>query len=215
MYLFSENFILRWGTHYITSGKFGGRLQIRKTMDASQFSSKQAFSQVMEVEFRSLFASFHGKTETHASSSQKQQKQTSSTSIKAEGGDQEIAALITDFSSPTIKTELKQWLESIRTFPKPYKFMLAPITDLLKFNAHSLFPNEDRDWGCEGHKESLKKDPDTGENYYEVQVNGTTVRKFCKYLDRESLMYDIERRRNSLERAIGVYMEEVIKSGIN
>lgn len=41
------------------------------------------------------------------------------------------------------------------------------------------------------------------------------VRKFCKYLDRESFMYDIEWRRNSLERVIGVYMEEVIKSGIN
>ena len=182
-------------------------------MDAIHVSSKQAFSQVMEIEFRSLFASFHGKKETHASSSQRQQKQTSS--IKAEGGDQEIAALITNFSSPTIKTELKQWLESIRTFPKPYKFMFPLITDLLKFNAHSLFPNEDRDWGCERHKDSLKRDPDTGGNYYEVKVNETTVRKFCKYLDRESLMYDIERRRNSLERAIGVYMEEVIKSRIN
>lgn len=183
-------------------------------MEASQVSSKQAFSQVMEMEFRSLFASFHAKKETSGSSSQRQQKQTSSTSIKAEGGDQEIAALITDFNSPTIKTELKQWLESIRTFPKPYKFMLAPITDLLKFNAHSLFPHEERDWGCEARKDSLKKDPDTGENYYEVEVDGNTVRKFCKYLDRESLMYDIERRRNSLERAIGVYMEEVIMSGI-
>lgn len=171
-------------------------------------SSKQAFSQVMEMEFRSLFASFHAKKEESGSSSQKQQSQTSSTSIKAEGGDQEIAALITDFNSPTIKTELKQWLESIRTFPKPYKFMLAPITDLLKFNAHSLFPHEERDWGCEAQS-NLKKDPDTGEHYYEVNVDGNMVKKFCKYLDRESLMKDIEMRRNGLERAIGVYMEEV------
>ncbi|KAJ7378599.1 hypothetical protein OS493_021899 [Desmophyllum pertusum] len=49
-----QNFILRWGTHYIKSGKFGGRLQISKTMQANQVSNKQAFSQVMEYEFQKL-----------------------------------------------------------------------------------------------------------------------------------------------------------------
>lgn len=37
----AENFIQRWGTHYIKSSKFGGQLQIRKFMDASDVSSKK------------------------------------------------------------------------------------------------------------------------------------------------------------------------------
>ena len=37
----TEDFILRWGTHYIKSGKFGGRMQIFKTMEASEVASKE------------------------------------------------------------------------------------------------------------------------------------------------------------------------------
>ena len=205
----SEDFILRWGTHYIKSGKFGGRLQVFKTMEADQVSSKSEFSKVMEAQFRSLFASFHSKKENKEGSSQKQQSKTSSTSISVEGGDQEIASMISDMNSPTIKYEIKQWLESIPTYPKPFKFMVVPITELLKFNPSSLFTDEERDWGCEANTAKMKKDPDTGESYYEVEVDGKMVVKKCPYKDRDDLVYVINRRKQGLERAIGVYMEEV------
>ena len=205
----SENFVLRWGTHYIKSGKFGGRLQIFKTMEANQVSSKAEFSQVMEFEYRSLFASFHAKKESKGGSSHQQQTATSSTSVSVEGGDQEIASMISDVNSPTIKGEIKQWLDSIPTFPKPFKFMVAPITQLLKFNPSSLFPDEERNWGCEAHTSDMKKDEETGERYYEIQVDGKPTKKMCPYKDRDKLMYVIDRRLKSLERAIGVYMEEV------
>ena len=205
-----EDFILRWGTHYIKSGKFGGRLQVFKTMEASEVSSKEAFSQVMEAEFRILFASFHEKKESSGGSSQKKQTKASSTSVVVEGGDQEIAAVISDMNSPTIKAEITQWLKSIRPFPKPFKFMVAPITDLLKFNVHSLFPNDEAsDWGCESKIRELKEDEETGEKYYTVKVNGTMVRKYCDFMNREELIYAVEQRRGSLERAIRIYMEEV------
>ena len=178
-------------------------------MEADQVSSKAEFSQVMEAEFRSLFASFHAKSEKKEGSSQRQQSKTSSTSISVEGGDQEIAAMITDVNSPTIKNEIKQWLASIPTYPKPFKFMVAPITQLLKFNPSSLFTDEERDWGCEAHKAKMKKDHDTGEHYYEVKVDGKLTKKKCPYKDRDDLVYVLERRMNGLERAIGVYMEEV------
>lgn len=203
-----QDFILRWGTHYIKSGKFGGSLDIFKTMEANQVSSKAEFSQVMEAEFRSFFASLHAKVEQSGGSSQKQQSKTSSTSISVEGGDQQIASLISDVNSPTIKNEIKQWLESIRTFPKPFKFMVAPITDLIKFNPSSLFTDEERDWGCERHSADMKKDPDTGESYYEIKINGTLTRKKCPYKDRDYLVHVINRRKTSLERAVAVYMEE-------
>ena len=178
-------------------------------MDASQVSSKGEFSQVMEVGYKSLFGSFHAKDEKGGGSSAKSQAKTSSTSVSVEGGDQEIAAIITDFNSPTIKYDLTKWLASIATFPKPFKFMVAPVIDLLKFNPSSLFPSEERNWGCEAHTADMKQDKDTKEHYYEVKVNGTVTRKLCPYKDRDDLIYLIERRRNGLERAIAVYMEEV------
>ena len=178
-------------------------------MDASQVSSKEEFSQVMEVGYKSLFGSFHAKDEKSGGSSTKSQTKTSSTSVSVEGGDQKIAAIITDFNSPTIKYDLTKWLASIATFPKPFKFMVAPIIDLLKFNPSSLFPSEERNWGCEAHTADMKQDPDTKEHYYEVKVNGTMTRKPCPYKHRDNLIYLIERRRNGLERAIAVYMEEV------
>ena len=207
--LSTEDFILRWGTHYIKSSKFGGRLQIFKTMEANQVSSKAEFSQVMEAAFKGLFASFHAKVESDGGNSQKQQAKTSSTSISVEGGDQQIASIITDFNSPTIKYDLTQRLDSIRTWPKPYKFMVAPIVDLLKFNPSSLFPDEKRDWGCEKNANLLKTDLTTKEKYYEVKINDKLTRELCPYKDRTELVKVIERRRKALERAIAVYMEEV------
>ena len=163
----------------------------------------------MEGEYRNKFMSFRGKSESSGGSSQKSVSKTSSTSLSVEGGDHKIAGIITDFNAPTIKNELNQWLASIPTYPKPFKFMVAPVTELLKFNPSALFPDEERDWGCELHAAALKEDPETREKYYEVKVSGTMVRKNCPYKDRDDMLYYIERRRNALERAIGVYMEEV------
>ena len=154
--------------------------------------------------------SINNRQEKSEDSSEKTQRKTSSTSFTVEGGDQEIASLISDFNSPTIKADIVQWLESIRTFPKPFKFTLAPITDLLKFSAHALFPDEETDWGCEAYSRNLKLDPDSGEAYYEITINGTKTKKYCEYMNRDELMTSIEKRRRSLEKAIRVYMEEVM-----
>ena len=55
----------------------------------------------------------------------------------------------------------------------------------------------------------MKEDPETKQKYYEVKINGTVTKKFYPYKDRDYLYYLIERRRNSLERAIAVYKETV------
>ena len=110
---------------YIKSGKFGGRLQIFKTMDASHVSSKEEFSQVMEVGYKSHFGSFHAKDEKGGGNSAKSQAKTPSASVSVEAGDKKIAAIITAFNSPSIKYDLTKWLASIATFPKSFKFMVA------------------------------------------------------------------------------------------
>ena len=178
-------------------------------MDASQVSNKEEFSRVMEAGFESLFTSIHYKSEEKGGSSQKKEAKTSSTSVSVKGGDEKIASVITDFNSPTIKNDLNNWLESIRTFPKAFNFMVAPITDLVKFSLSAMFPDEKRDWGCEAHTADMKKDPVTKESYYEVNVNGTLTRKSCQYKDRQNLANSIKLRRNGLKRAVAVYMVEV------
>ena len=210
-FILLESFIQRWGTHYVKAAKFGGQLEIRKTMDAKEVQSKSDFSRTMEIEYKSFFAGFSHKESYKEGTSAKSQARTSSTSLSVQGGSQDIAAIMSDAYSPTIKNELKEWLDSIPTYPKAFSFTLASISDLVNFRAHDLFVDENVDWGCEVHKNNLVTDPDTKESYYEVKVNGTTVRKNCHYLNREALMNDLKQRRQNLEKAISVYIEEVRK----
>ena len=79
----TENFIQRWGTHYIKSARFGGQLEIRKRMDAKDAGTKTQFSQKMEFEYKSLFASVGAKYEKKGGTLFRQQTKTTSTEVEA------------------------------------------------------------------------------------------------------------------------------------
>lgn len=138
----TENFIQRWGTHYIKSAKFGGQLEIRKTKKADQSETKSQFAEKMEVEYKSLFASVGAKYSKEGGYQQREQAKTTSTSIVAQGGSQDIASILSDVYSPTFKNEFKEWLQSIPQYPKAFKFLMGSITDLVNFRANDLFPDE-------------------------------------------------------------------------
>lgn len=179
-------------------------------MDASEVSSQSEFSQVMEFEFKSFFASAGARKSDKQGESRRAQTKTSSTSMSVQGGSQDIAAVISDVYSPTFKAEFKDWLKSIPQFPKAFKFTIGSITDLLNFRSSDLFPAEAASFGCEAHRAELTKDPATNRHYYNATVNGTVVKEFCDYLSREALEYAIRQRRSALKRAVDVYMEEVL-----
>lgn len=208
------DFIQRWGTHYIKSAKFGGQLQIRKFMDASDVSSKKEFAREMEMEYKSLFASVGAKESRKEGQSHRQQAKTTSTSILAMGGSQQIASILSDAYSPTFKNEFKDWLSSIPQYPKPFEFQMAAITNLLNFRLHDLFPEEKSNWGCEGNAANLKEEVTANEErlkfYQTVDSNGTVHKHYCQFDSRKSLEEAITRRRISLTRAIEVYMKEVV-----
>ncbi len=211
--IFTEDFIERWGTHYIKSAKFGGQLEIRKTMDKETAQSKTHFSITMEAEFKSLFASVGASFSAETGSQAKSATETTSTSVVAQGGSHEIASILSDVYSPTFKTEFKHWLTSIPSYPKPFKFRMGPIADLVNFRAADLFPDETVNWGCEGYVTALKSERnEDGElvKYYEI-TEGDEVKKkvYCPFDSRGGLEQAIRRRRSSLHRAIEVYMEEV------
>ena len=138
----TENFIQRWGTHYIKSAKFGGQLEIRKTMDASQAGSKTQFSEKMEVEYKTLFASVGAKYKKEGGHSVRVETKTTSTVVEAKGGSQDIASILSDVYAPTFKTEFKEWLQSIPQYPKAFKFQMNSVTELVNFRANDFFPDE-------------------------------------------------------------------------
>lgn len=100
---------------------------------------------------------------------------------------------------------LQEWLESIPTYPKAFKFLMGSITDLLDFRANDLFPEEEVKWGCELHKASLKTDEKSQKSYYLVNDK----RVYCEFPSRAEMEFNLKRKRVSLKRAIEVYMEEV------
>ncbi|KAJ7356220.1 hypothetical protein OS493_025973 [Desmophyllum pertusum] len=207
-----QDFIQRWGTHYIKSSDFGGQLQIRKTMSASEFSSKMEFATEMEKEYKTLFGSVGSKSSTKGGSSQHSQSKTTSTTINVFGGSHEIATILSDAYAPTFKNDFKDWLVSIPKYPKPFLFKVGPITNLLDFRANDLFPNENVNWGCEGNVASLQTEINANGDkvkYFETPgANGTMKKHYCVSDSRKGLEDAIKRRRISLQRAIEIYMEE-------
>ncbi|KAL9984080.1 hypothetical protein ACROYT_G006336 [Oculina patagonica] len=206
-----QNFLQRWGTHFIKSAKFGGQLEIRKTMDAQEAKSKKEFEVQMEMEYKTLFASVGAKASAKEGESSRKQSKTTSTSVVAHGGSQDIASILSDVYSPTFKTEFKEWLKTIPTYPKAFQFQMGSITDLLNFRANDLFQEETVSWGCEGNAAHLQTEEKEGKilKYYEVtDTNGNTTRHYCEYDSRKALEDAIQLRRTSLQRAIEIYMEE-------
>lgn len=111
-------------------------------MDAKEAGSKTKFSEKMEFEYKTLFASVGAKYTNEGGVSVRQQTKTTSTEVEAKGGSQDIASILSDIYSPTFKTEFKEWLQSIPKYPKAYKFVMGKISDLVNFRSSDLFPEE-------------------------------------------------------------------------
>ncbi|XP_035699632.1 uncharacterized protein LOC118432207 [Branchiostoma floridae] len=242
-----QNFIIRYGTHYIKSAKFGGQLKIIKTKEASKELSIQAFSERAQTEWKKAFSTFSAEASQTKSSSWWHEHETRKESQKAEGeasagseaaatqreaenlhsfefsnevivvqgGNQRIAAAITEMYTTSLSTELKTWLDSIKDYPKAFSFIMKPITAVLDINFDSIFPNGAVDFGCLG-KSDLKVENGTGRSYY-VQETKKTVGnitqdvsevRYCDFKRREDLTEKVTKRRLALGRAIAVYLEE-------
>ncbi|KAJ7356390.1 hypothetical protein OS493_025501 [Desmophyllum pertusum] len=180
-------------------------------MDAEEAKSKKEFEVQMEMEYKTLFASVGAKSSAKEGESSRKQSKTTSTSVVAHGGSQDIASILSDVYSPTFKTEFKEWLKTIPTYPKAFSFQMGSITDLLNFRANDLFQEETVNWGCEGNAANLQTEEKGGKTlkYYEAtDANGTTTRYYCEFDSRQALEDAIQLRRTSLMRAIEIYMEE-------
>eukprot|EP00058_Branchiostoma_floridae_P021020 XP_002606510.1 hypothetical protein BRAFLDRAFT_91906 [Branchiostoma floridae] len=243
-----QNFILRYGTHYIQSAKFGGQLKIIKTKEASSDLSVRAFSERAQTDWKKTFSTFSAEAsmtkssswfhkhetkeesensegeasqDTEKTSQDSQTEQTSSFEFSNElmvvqGGDQQIAAAITEMYTSSLNTELKAWLDSIKDYPKAFSFVMNPITAALDINFNSLFPNGDVDFGCLGQSD-LEVENGTDRRYYIQEKTVTTADnetrevseiRYCDFNKMEELAEKAAKRKLALGRAITVYLEE-------
>ncbi|CAH1224577.1 Hypp18 [Branchiostoma lanceolatum] len=165
-------------------------------------------------------------SQSQANSNQEKQESSqeySNEMLEVQGGDQQIAAAITEMYTTALTTELKDWLESIDDYPKPFSFVLRPVSDLLNIPFASLFPAGEVDYGCFGERK-LRIEEGTGRKYYiqetTKQVGGDKGSKngseavtvseirYCNFANRKDLEDSMTKRRLSLERAVTVYLEE-------
>ncbi|EDO42797.1 predicted protein [Nematostella vectensis] len=204
-----QDFVLRWGTHYIKSARFGGQLELRKTVQRTSSQTKEQVSEMLEAEYRSLFWSAGAKYSTSEGTTNRQENKFTSSSIVVQGGSQEIASILSDEYAPTFKNEFKAWLQSINDYPKAFKFHLSPITDLVDFRGNDLFPDEEVTWGCEAKASELQTDPKNNRKYFTYDgEGGVEKRQYCDMTSRAEVDAQLRQRRESLKRAIEVYMEE-------
>lgn len=187
--------------------------------------SKEEFAEEIREDVERIFTSYHSVEYSKETIEKGQLKEWESMSLSVAGGEQEIASALSDMYAPGFKTAFVSWLDSIRTYPKPIKFTLGRITELVDFKESDLFPQEDAEakWGCEAKEAdgSLILDEERNMYYYNttveiikpginVTVEWVIKRVYCPYLNRKQLTHEIQLRKKALETAVTVYLEEVL-----
>ncbi|XP_066268834.1 uncharacterized protein [Branchiostoma lanceolatum] len=212
-----QKFIIRYGTHYIKSAKFGGSFRLFKTQEASKSESLQDFSIQAQASYNSLFFNAGGHFGMQGSSGSSKSSKTSSTHVTVEGGDQEVASIVADFYSTGFKDTFTEWLKSIPQFPKPIEMFMGTMSDLLDLNYKLLFPFDIKDAADGCFSKNLKTETGTSRKYYEVSkmVNNSqgvmeplTEKRYCDVTSTDQFEQEMDKKRLALERAIAVYMEE-------
>ncbi len=191
------------------------------------YQSKEEFAEEIREDVERFFHSYHSVEFNKETVETGKITEWESMSLSVAGGEQEIASALADMYAPGFKTAFLSWLDSLAKYPKPYKFTLGRITDLVDFKESDLFPQEDAElkWGCEAKDANgdLEFDEERNMHYYNISVeitkpgiNATTEwvpkRMYCPYLDRKILTHEIQLRKKALETAVTVYLEEVLLS---
>jgi deleted-in-malignant-brain-tumors protein 1 len=239
-----EKFIFRYGTHYIHSADFGGQILFENTRVVDSDTDMNEMAEKAWQETQSAFGSsasvgasaavpnsdvnlggglrkdkteLDGETEKdefYEKYTQSRERNWTNVLLQTQGGDVNIARLITRLESNTgtytkimiqkfiHKTnyniftvlqiegpELVEWLKSIPRFPKAFKLKMRPINELINFNVRNLFVGID------------------------ALLNGTCkvadTRKCTHGSSIEEFQSNFDKRRKSLEFAIEIFRHRV------
>ncbi|XP_066263560.1 uncharacterized protein [Branchiostoma lanceolatum] len=212
-----QKFIIRYGTHFIKSAKFGGSFRLFKTQEASKSESLEDFSVQAQASYNSLFFNAGGHFGIGGSSGSSQSSKSSSTHVTMEGGDQEVASIVADFYSTGFKDTFTEWLKSIPKYPKPIEMFVGTMSELLDLNYKLLFPFDIKDAADGCFSENLKTEDGTGRKYYEVaklvnnsrgEMKPVNEKRYCDFTSVDKFEESMDKKRLALERAIAIFMEE-------
>eukprot|EP00058_Branchiostoma_floridae_P002532 XP_002588020.1 hypothetical protein BRAFLDRAFT_89006 [Branchiostoma floridae] len=211
-----QDFIIRYGTHFIKSAKFGGSFRLFKTQEAAKSESLTSFSVSAQASYSGMFSAggHYGRNEESGSASS---SKSASTHIVVEGGDQKVASIVADFYTTSFKDTFTEWLKSIPSYPKPIQMFMGTMSELLNLNFKLLFPFDMSDAADGCFSKNLLTEEGTARKYYNVPVlvednngNETTKneKRYCDDATIEEFQLSMDKKRLALERAIAVYMEE-------
>lgn len=213
-----EQFIFRYGTHYIHSAEFGGQIlfentrfiesessiseelskswnEIQKSFGSSlsaggsvsvPINTMTADSGAKSVNINTVDIGKAKKLESLEKSAEYSQKNWTSLFLQSQGGNINIAKLITRLESNT-GDALLEWLRSIPKYPKAFKVKMRPINELLNFNIRNFFVGNFFNQTC--HKSQTRR-----------CIHGTSIEEFQEEFDK---------RRRSLEFAIEIFRHRV------
>jgi hypothetical protein len=223
-----QNFLLRYGTHFIRSAKFGGKLTIRKTAKRDRSMSADEFQKIAQSEFQSMFGTSSSKSTASAWSfsvlgfgmnkpnRQESGKETprnnaNRKSSSSDGTSQKSRS--SAFTETTVEAqggsaEIALALSNFYTpnfNPLFYRWIKSVPSHAKPFDfslesIHKIF---------DINMDDLFQSNSQGWNECcDSTGNKTSGKPACRYRDIEEFKQDLERRRLSLEKAIAVYMEE-------
>eukprot|EP00058_Branchiostoma_floridae_P001425 XP_002586913.1 hypothetical protein BRAFLDRAFT_105135 [Branchiostoma floridae] len=180
----AEDFIIRYGTHFIKSAKFGGAFRLFKTQEAAKSESLTSFSVSAQASYNGMFSAggHYGRNEESGAASS---EQSASTRVMIEGGDQKVGAIVADFYTTGFKDTFLEWLKSIPSYPKPIEMFMGTLSELLNLNFKMLFPFDMSD-----------------------AADGCFSKNYCEDSSITEFQLSMDKKRLALERAIAVYMEE-------
>ncbi|KAI8520941.1 hypothetical protein Bbelb_006950, partial [Branchiostoma belcheri] len=207
-------FIRRWGTHAITSAKFGGQLKIIKTKAVTEDVSQQSFSQAAQTDFKKLLATYTAQqTQTKSSSwfhehetkneqARSSGEQTQDTTSEASVEEQASRSRM-EYSNEVLKAQGG----SQRISAAITEFYTTSFGTLLKAWLESIneFPK--------AFDTTLQTD-EHGRKFYTQEVpianstSTTTEVRYCDFAAQADLEAALSNRRLSLQRANAVYLEE-------
>ena len=140
---------------------------------------------------------------------QRKEKQFSVDDLIVEGGDQQVASILSDKERSGFKQEFKSWLASIPQYPKGYDFKFGELSDLVNMNFQSLLGDFVPCWD---RTDLQTTDNENGETIttYNVEVKDEkgdkkTEKRSCSFQNIQDFSEQMKKRRLSLKRAIAVY----------
>ncbi|CAH1252513.1 COLEC10 [Branchiostoma lanceolatum] len=136
-----QNFILRYGTHYITAAKLGGQLKIIKTKEVTTTISKESFALAAQSDFNKVLSTYSAR-ETMTKSSSLFHDQESKTEVNPSAGGSSQDTLTQSSNGNLETTNQMEFSNEVMMVQGGSQMIAASITEQYT----PSFGNSLRDW---------------------------------------------------------------------